>query len=169
MTPKKITRAARMMRKHDTWAEKLMWTWLRDRRFSAYKFRRQHAFGPYILDFFCIEARLDIELDGFGHGLPKKLAADAERDTYLEERGIRVMRFWNSRLRREKQFVRDSIWSALQQRAPHPLPNYCRPICAHTQDSNSQKKLPAILPLPKGEGRGEGERNILKPTVSTLS
>jgi len=117
-----------MMRKHDTWAEKLVWRWLRDRRFCEYKFRRQHPFGPHVLDFFCLEAKLAIELDGFQHGFPNAREKDAERDAWLEARGVKVIRCWNSHLRREKQAIRDAIWSALQQRAPHPLPDYCRPM-----------------------------------------
>ncbi len=116
-----------MMRKHDTWAEKLMWRWLRDRRFSTYKFRRQHPFGPHVLDFFCVEAGVEIELDGFRHGYPAERQQDRRRDSWLESAGVKVLRFWNSRLRREKQEVRDAIWRALQERAPHPLPSYCRP------------------------------------------
>ena len=73
MTPPKQTSLARSFRKRDTWAEKLLWTWLRDRRFTGYKFRRQHAFGPHILDFFCVEAFVNIELDGGGHVAPSKL------------------------------------------------------------------------------------------------
>src|SRR5258706_8468131 len=84
MTPPKITRVARMLRKNDTWAGKLIWTWLRDRRFSEYKFRRQHSFGPHILDFFCLEALVNIELDGSQHGIPQQQAKDAERDRWLE-------------------------------------------------------------------------------------
>src|SRR5256885_5311611 len=63
---------SRTLRKRATWAEKLLWSWLRDRRFSAYKFRRQHVFGPQILDFFCVEAFLDIEPDGLHHGRDRK-------------------------------------------------------------------------------------------------
>src|SRR6266568_4785357 len=74
MAEPKTTALARNLRKRDTWTEKLLWSWLRDRRFSAYKFRRQHAFGPYILDFFCVEAFLNIELDGLQH-----LPPDASR------------------------------------------------------------------------------------------
>ena len=103
-----------------------MWRWLRDRRFSDYKFRRQHPYGPYILDFFCLKAGLDIEIDGFQHGAPEQRIKDRERDVYLEKRGIKVLRFWNARLRREKEVVRDTIWRTLQERAPHPLPDYCR-------------------------------------------
>jgi adenine-specific DNA-methyltransferase len=128
MTPPKLTQIARTLRKHDTWSDKLMWSWLRDRRFSAYKFRRQHTFGPYILDFFCLEARLNIELDGGRHGFPEQQLRDLERDAWLEARGVKVLRFWNARLRRERQVVRDAIWKALQERAPRQIPDYCRPL-----------------------------------------
>src|SRR2546426_12441542 len=127
MTPPKFTQIARTLRKNDTWAEKLLWSWLRDRRFSAYKFRRQHSFGPHILDFFCVVAFLDIELDGLRHGRPDKQKADAERDAWLEARGVKVLRFWNSRLRRERDAIRETICQALQVRAPRPLPDYCQP------------------------------------------
>jgi very-short-patch-repair endonuclease len=127
-TPRNLTTLARNLRKRDTWAEKLLWSWLRDRRFSEYKFRRQHSYGPHILDFFCVEALVNIELDGSGHGFPEQQAADQARDTWLEERGVRVLRFWNHRLRREQDFIRQTIWRTLQERAPKPLPDYCRPM-----------------------------------------
>ncbi len=110
----------RALRKKSTWAEKLMWSWLRNRRFSHYKFRRQHPIGEYILDFYCEEARLNIELDGFQHGCPEQLSHDQQRTRYLESLGIKTLRFWNSHLRREKAVIRDSIWRHLQVRVPHP-------------------------------------------------
>jgi len=119
-------KVARLLRKNDSWAERLMWKWLRDRRFSGYKFRRQHPFGPYILDFFCLEARLNIELDGFQHGSPEHRAKDSERDAWLERRGVKVLRFWSSHLRRDKGVIRKEIWMALQERAPQPVPKHCR-------------------------------------------
>jgi adenine-specific DNA-methyltransferase len=128
MTPPRQTAIARTLRKNDTWAEQLMWRWLRGSRFSAYKFRRQHPFGPHILDFFNVETFLDIELDGSQHGFPEHQRKDAERDEWLAARGVKVLRFWNSRLRREQEWIRDAIWQALQERFPHPLPNYCRPM-----------------------------------------
>jgi very-short-patch-repair endonuclease len=124
----RATRLARTLRRQDTWAEKLVWSWLRAGRFSEYKFRRQHPFGPFILDFFCLEANLDIELDGSQHGAPDHCTQDSERDNFLETRGIKVLRFWNGRLRREKEVVRNTIWQTLQERAPRPLPDYCRTI-----------------------------------------
>jgi very-short-patch-repair endonuclease len=119
---------ARLLRKKETWAEKLMWSWLRGRRFNGYKFRRQHPIGKYSLDFFCEEAELDIELDGGQHGFPDQIKHDAEREAFLKSRGIKTLRFWNSRLRRDAGSIRDAIFNELQERAPHPLPDYTRPM-----------------------------------------
>jgi len=116
----------RVLRKKETWAEKLMWRWLRDRRFSGYKFRRQHSVGNYYLDFFCDEAMLAIELDGLGHGHSDRQTHDAEREAFLVSRGIKVLRYWNSSLRRDAENIRETIFRTLQQRAPHPLPDYTR-------------------------------------------
>ncbi len=121
---------ARQLRKTETWAEKLVWKWLRDRRFAAYKFRRQHPVGAYYLDFFCEEARMNIELDGGQHGLPEQQKHDAEREKFLESQGIKTLRFWNSRLRRDARSIRDTIFNQLQARAPHALPEYTKPVKA---------------------------------------
>jgi very-short-patch-repair endonuclease len=133
----KTTRLSRSLRHRETWGERLMWSWLRDKRFSEYKFRRQHPIGRYYLDFFCIEASLNIELDGSQHGLPENQLADASRDAFLAAQGIKTLRFWNGRLRREKQTVRDTIWQTLQERAPHPLPNYCSPRVPSRKENQS--------------------------------
>jgi very-short-patch-repair endonuclease len=121
------TERVRALRKKETWAEKLMWRWLRDRRFASYKFRRQHPEGIYFLDFYCEEASLAIELDGFGHGHPNQQRHDAEREKFLTSQGIKVLRFWNSHLRRNAQSIRDTIFEELQKRAPHPLPDHTKP------------------------------------------
>ena len=122
------TERARQLRQVETWAEKLMWRWLRDRRFSSYKFRRQHPIGSYYLDFFCEEAELNIELDGSQHGFPDQRKHDLEREKFLQSLGIITLRFWNSQLRRNAQGIRDMIFEELQKRAPHPLPEYTRPM-----------------------------------------
>ena len=113
-----------------------MWRWLRDRRFGQYKFRRQHPMGIYTLDFFCMEALLAIELDGSGHGHPNQIKSDEIRTNYLAGQGVKVLRFWNSQLRRSARTVRDTIFSELQVRAPHPLPEYTRT----TMPSNNPPK-----------------------------
>ena len=147
---RKLMQVSRLLRKNDTWAERLLWSWLRDRRFARYKFRRQHQFGPHILDFFCLEARLDIELDGSQHGFPEQQRRDTQRDAWLDERGIKVLRFWNSRLRREKDVIREMIWRTLQERGPHPLPEYCTKIPCAAKDPRAVPPHPD--PLPRGEG-----------------
>jgi very-short-patch-repair endonuclease len=119
---------ARRLRGKETWAEKLMWRWLRDRRFSSYKFRRQHPVGDYVLDFFCEAAELNIELDGGHHGFPEQQKHDAEREKFLKSRGIKTLRFWNVELRRNVEGVRATIFNELQSRAPKPLPEYTRPM-----------------------------------------
>ena len=107
-----------------------MWSWLRARRFSAYKFRRNHPLGKYFLDFYCEEASLAIELDGGGHGQPGQQSHDAERTRFLGSQGIKVLRFWNSELRRNRQGIRDTIFRELQARAPQVLPEYMRPLAS---------------------------------------
>lgn len=153
----KATRIARDLRQRESWGERLMWSWLRDHRFADYKFRRQHPVGQHVLDFFCFGAKLDIEVDGFQHGSPEHQAADAERDAFLESQGIKVLRFWSSRLRRDKQIIRDAIWQTLQERAPRPVPVYCRPgVAGETENRKSSKEsaaLPHPGPSPAGRGR----------------
>ncbi len=114
---------ARQLRKSETWAEKLLWRWLRDRRFNGYKFRRQHPVGIYCLDFFCHAARLNIELDGSQHGFPEGRAHDLERESFLKSQGIKTLRFWNTHLRRDAESIRDTIFLELHAQAPLPLPS----------------------------------------------
>ena len=110
---------ARQLRKKETWAEKLMWRWLRDRRFSGYKFRRQHPVGDYVLDFYCEEAALNVELDGSQHGFPDQRKHDSAREKFLQSLGIKTLRFWNSHLRRNAQSIRETIFKELPvTRAP---------------------------------------------------
>ena len=113
------TQNARRFRRKQSWAEKILWRLLRDQRFSGYKFRRQHPFGGYLLDFYCAEARLVIETDGPAHGYPERQKSDAQRDEWLRRHGIEVKRIWNWQLRRELEWVRFNLWKLLQERAPH--------------------------------------------------
>ena len=177
MQARQKTALARRLRKQDTWAEKLVWSWLRGRRFASYKFRRQYPLGDHILDFFCLEARLDIELDGFQHGIPVLRNHDAVRDTWLEARGVKVLRFWNSQLAHNKQAVRDAIWRALQERAPHSLPDYCRPgLCKSNRLSTGTSRCMRSLdlkyqfpsPQPSPGGRGRSYRRNWPPRCPEL-
>ncbi len=68
-----------------------LWSALRARP-AGFKFRRQHPVGPYVLDFYCREAALAVEVDGIVHDMGSNPAGDARRDKWLAERGIMTLR-----------------------------------------------------------------------------
>jgi len=74
--------------------------------------------GPHVLDFYCAEARYNLELDGGRHGFPEQQTKDLARDAYLMSRNIQTRRFWNSQLK-DVRWLRETIWTDLQSRAPH--------------------------------------------------
>ena len=99
---------AREMRGRMTDAETLLWTLLRNRRIAGTKFRRQHPMGRYILDFYCIEKKLCIELDGGQHDDARDY--DQQRDAWLHAQGVRVCRFWNNQMLTETEAVLEVIY-----------------------------------------------------------
>ena len=107
---------ARSLRKNSTRYEKTLWRHLRNRNFANYKFRRQHPVGCYIIDFYCPEAHLAIELDGGGHNYIAREIHDQARTQFLANQGIRVLRFWNHQVRDELGSVLESIWFELEER-----------------------------------------------------
>jgi very-short-patch-repair endonuclease len=74
-----------------TLPEVVLWQQLRQRP-DGLKFRRQHPAGPYVLDFYCDQARLCIEVDGSVHGMGDNAQVDEYRDVWLAEAGIRTLR-----------------------------------------------------------------------------
>jgi very-short-patch-repair endonuclease len=87
---------ARGFRKNTTDPEKRLWSCLRNRKVAGLKFRRQHPVGDRVVDFFCAEAKLAIELDGAGHSRHFGQTSDLDKEIELHEKGIRVLRFHNS-------------------------------------------------------------------------
>ena len=85
---------ARALRQNLTDAEKKLWSILR-RDTLGHSFRRQHPIGKYIVDFVCLDRKLIIEADGGQHN-EEQAAYDAARTAWLEERGYKVLRFWNN-------------------------------------------------------------------------
>jgi very-short-patch-repair endonuclease len=106
---------ARLLRKKATEAERILWRHLRNRNFAGHKFRRQHLFDRYILDFYCPAAKLAIELDGGGHNYRVGQIRDEMRSELLARGGITVLRFWNHQVRQELDSVLQAIWLALQE------------------------------------------------------
>ncbi|MBV8771164.1 MAG: DUF559 domain-containing protein [Deltaproteobacteria bacterium] len=86
---------------------------LRARRFSGFKFRRQHRIGPYFVDLGCVAQRLIIEIGGSQHAEPAEETKDAARTAYLNQRGYRVIRFWNEQIKCEMDDVLETIYLAL--------------------------------------------------------
>jgi very-short-patch-repair endonuclease len=89
------TAIARRLRRASTNVEMRLWQKLRNRQLGM-DFRRQHPAGPFVLDFYSPSLRLAIELDGGQHAEARKEDTDRERDQWLADHGVTVMRFWNS-------------------------------------------------------------------------
>ena len=113
-----LLKNARDLRKSYTDAEQILWSILRNRQVQDFKFRRQHPIEPYIVDFFCDEAKLIIELDGGQHSEDKNIIKDENRTKFLESKGYKVIRFWNNEVLENIEGVYDIIVSKL----PHPAP-----------------------------------------------
>jgi len=103
----------RRFRENATDAERklwsILWSILRSRQLIGLKFSRQYSVGPYILDFYCPERRLAIEVDGGQHADVYGQQHDAYRDRYLRELKIRVIRFWNNDALQNIEGVRKRI------------------------------------------------------------
>ena len=118
---------ARTLRNQSTNAEKNLWVHLRAAQLRGFKFRRQAAIGPYIVDFVCFSHKLIIELDGPQHLEREQTEHDTQRDAWLSSQGYRLLRFRNQQLDDEIQFVLANIGEALGDAATNeaqsPLPN----------------------------------------------
>jgi very-short-patch-repair endonuclease len=101
------------MRHNPTRSEDRLWSWLRGRTFDGYKFRRQVPIGRSIVDFYCAERKLVIEIDGRHHQLPCMAEFDDGRTLELARQGIRVVRIPNELLIRDVLIVVDIIGAAL--------------------------------------------------------
>ena len=90
-TSEATTIKARRLRQSMTLPEVLLWVQLR-KKHLGYRFRRQHPAGPYIADFFCVEAMLIVEVDGSNHDFPDQIERDAVRDAFFARHNIKTLR-----------------------------------------------------------------------------
>jgi len=95
------------MRSRPTAAEDRLWQELRAGRLDGLKFRRQHALGRFIVDFYCVRAALVVEVDGLIH--EQQQDADKERQTYLEAQSLTVLRFTNEEVLTKMDAVLNAI------------------------------------------------------------
>ena len=109
----------RHLRNEPTPAEKYLWQFLRRGQLSGFKFRRQASIGKYIVDFYCPQAKLAVELDGNHHMECSQQVYDAERTDFLSGVGIYVLRFPNELVLTSPQAVLDTITACLGGRSSH--------------------------------------------------
>lgn len=107
-----IRTRARQLRRPQTPAEGKLWARLRNRQLGGYKFRRQHPVGRFIVDFYCAECCLAIEIDGDSH--LDQVEYDAERTGWLVAQGNHVVRFTNREIHQQIDAVLESILNNCQ-------------------------------------------------------
>ena len=83
---------ARFLRRRLSLPEGLLWRAIKGRKADGLHVRKQHPLGPYVLDFYCHEVRLCVEVDGAAHGWRDRALKDVRRDDWLADRGIRTLR-----------------------------------------------------------------------------
>lgn len=110
MTPKKrgkTVRMAKRLRREMSPAEVFLWQHLRSQ--DVVKFRRDHPFGPYALDFYCAKAKLAVEVDGISHDMGDRPQRDTARDIYVAQNGVETVRIVAVEVLKDSQAVADSI------------------------------------------------------------
>jgi len=105
---KKLKGLRKSLRKRLTPAEATLWNYLKNNQLNGRKFRRQQSVGSYILDFYCPEEKLCIELDGEIHNNSNRSLHDIEKYEWLKSQGIQVIRF-------ENKYVFESTESVLNE------------------------------------------------------
>ena len=104
----------RKLRNNMTEAETILWSQIKQHRLGV-KFRRQYGIGFYILDFYCPELKLAIEIDGNIHQTPEQTSIDIERQKSLESIGLKFLRFTNTQIKKDLSKVLLSIKQAISK------------------------------------------------------
>jgi very-short-patch-repair endonuclease len=112
ITPLKKRR--RYLRSHLPKAEVLLWMRLSNRQMLGYKFRRQYSVDRFVIDFYCPELRLAIEVDGESHFTPRARVYDLGRQNHIESFGIRFLRVMNEDVYQNLDAVLDEIEATIQ-------------------------------------------------------
>jgi very-short-patch-repair endonuclease len=104
---------AKQLRGRMSLPEVLLWKAIREDRLGV-RFRRQHPCGPYVLDFYCDQFRLAVEVDGSGHGLGDNPGHDERRDRWLAGQGVKVLRIPARTVLKDIEVALQTIRSAMQ-------------------------------------------------------
>ena len=114
------------LRSKMTPAENRLWLRLRARQFHSLKFRRQHGIGPYIVDFYCSEKAVVIEVDGDVHGVADRMVQDQEREKALRSLGLRIIRYTNDDIMNNVEGVLEDLSQRLLSGSTSPHPSFQR-------------------------------------------
>ncbi|MFS8968230.1 DUF1156 domain-containing protein, partial [Synechococcus sp. H55.4] len=152
---KKMQEVARQLRRQSTPSEAILWEALRNRQLEGRKFRRQHPIGTFVVDFFCKEEALIVEVDGPIHEHQKDL--DRQRQELLESLGLRFVRLSSHLVETNLPVALDRIRAAFRPLPPSPP----------GRGDGGEGKLPPGRgdggegKLPSGKGQGEGEATVI--------
>ena len=119
---KRSEQNAKVLRKPLTPAEKIFWQMVRNRNLLGLKFRRQHPIGPFVADFYCHDLKLVIEIDGDIHELADVKQYDKERESYIKELGLHVLRFKNEDVFLNSLLIEQALKVMLGDLIPGPSP-----------------------------------------------
>ncbi len=115
-----LTQRARDLRKNSTLSEVLLWNQLKNRQLLDYKFRRQTPIANYIVDFYCKELQLVIEIDGLSHDF--KIEYDQEREEKLQSWGARILHFSDQDVKKDIGMIVQRIADWIEANQPTPTP-----------------------------------------------
>jgi very-short-patch-repair endonuclease len=113
---KRMVEVARDLRVRSTLGEQELWSALRRKQLGGRKFRRQQPVGPFVLDFYCSDERLAVEVDGSIHDDPEQALLDAERQGLMESLGIRFVRLPNELVMNDLSTALSKITVAFEPR-----------------------------------------------------
>ena len=133
---------ARQLRRNQTDAEGKLWKLLRSNQLAGFKFRRQHVIGPYIADYCCLAEKLVIELDGGQH--TDAVSYDGDRTRFLEEKGFKVLRFWDNEVLTNPDGAVEAVLLALT------------PTLSQLKLGEGEKRDAVLKKSPRSPKAGEG-------------
>ena len=114
------------LRSDMTGPETRLWSRHWARQLQGLKFRRQHGIGPYIVDFYCPEQSLVIEVDGDSHADADQIVKDRQREKYLRSRGLRVIRYINDDIVKNLEGVLEDLTGEVSSGSTSPCPSLRR-------------------------------------------
>ena len=114
------------LRNNATAAEKLLWSKLKHSQLLGYKFRRQQGIAKYVVDFYCPQYKLAIEIDGATHSTPEEIQIDNVRQEFIECEGVHFLRFSNADVFENMDWVLETIVEDFKrQKDDHPASGRC--------------------------------------------